>query len=87
MQEITKARLQACGIVEQREGAGRAAEEIILNTSWMGKFGVRGQDLATTNFYKFIQLLLTFLPISRAFIGNPLFPLSLEVYIHYLKDS
>ena len=34
-----------------QKGAGRAAEEIILNTSWMGKFGVRGKDLATTNFY------------------------------------
>ena len=34
-----------------QKSAGREAEEIILNTSWMGKFGVRGKDLATTNFY------------------------------------
>ncbi len=34
-----------------QKSAGREAEEIILNTSWMGKFGVKGKDLATTNFY------------------------------------
>ena len=43
--------------------------------------------MVLTDFLKFIQLLLIYHPISRAFIGNPLFPLSLEVSIHYFKDS
>ena len=34
-----------------QKGAGREADEIILNTAWMGKFGVKGKDFATTQFY------------------------------------
>ena len=34
-----------------QKGAGREADEIILNTAWMGKYGVKGQDFATTQFY------------------------------------
>ena len=33
------------------KGAGREADEIILNTAWMGKFGVEYGSPATTQFY------------------------------------